>query len=427
MSKKLKIFTGIKISLYGVLGLGLFLCKVSYGIIDNRFRDPVLDYDVFYSYGPDIKDILLFQPFIETAHHGFGINKEDNLFDCFNSRYNLAELDAAAVSAHVIPESLIPTFWQGAFNVGHYRQQGGFLSEGLSIHAYHILSCFDHLALGLRAEVLHASSHLNLAKDFVSDAVILGPGDEQQLVLLQEQVHEALGITPGIWSDTMFGDVELYMRLFSQQRYKYKCRYIDAGLSLGLILPAAPMRCINNPASLPMGGNRHWGMYLEGDVNAIVRYDIRAGFLVRGQKRFARTYDMRVPTAQESPIFGAVVAPIRVNPGWTFMFAPYLIKEGLREGLGMRLGYTLVKHFEDSFGDARRDKSVNINFDLLSTLSEWGKDYITFGFLYDFAYGKVERCLEPVISLTVDAPIEFIVSSASAKTWGIVFAAELSF
>lgn len=425
MHKKLKIFTGIKNSFLSVVGLGfLFLTTTTYGIIDNRFRDPVLDYDVFTSYGPDIRTILLFQPFIETAHHAFGNNGEDGLFDCFNTRYNLGQLDAAALAAHRISESLIPTFWQGTLSGAHFKQRGALHTQGFSFHAYHVLSC--HWACGLRAEVLHASSHLRLVPEAALENSLLA-GDSRQLILLQEKIHQALGLTPAIWSDSMFGDVELYLRLFTQRRYAYKCRYFDTGLSLGLILPAAPERCINNPASLPMGGNRHWGMYLEGDFNAIIRHDIRGGVILRGQKRFARTDELRVPTASEPQIFGAVVAPIRVNPGWTFMFAPYLIKEGLREGLGLRLGYTLVKHFEDSFGDARRDKSVNINFETLRTQSEWGKDYITFGFLYDFAYGKVERCIEPVLSLTIDAPIDFIVSNGAAKTWGIVFSAEFSF
>lgn len=424
MHTKIKFFSGIKTWRIRAISLViLFFFTAVQGIIDNRFRDPVLDYDVFITRGPCTDTILLFQPFIETAHHGFAENKENALFSCFNTRYNLGELDAALVASHRVPGSLIPTFWQGSLGTLLFKMHGGFHAQGLSFHAYHEFAC--NWAFGLRAEVVHGSAHLDLEPDKSVEALL--PGDQHQLTLLQEEIHNALGVTPGIWSDTSLGDIEVYLRLFTQQKYAYKCRYFDTGLSLGLVIPAAPERCINNPASVPLGGNRHWGMYLEGDFNAIVRHDIRAGIIARGQKRFARTSDLRVPTADESPIFGAVIAPMRVNPGWTFMFAPYIIKEGLREGLGMRLGYTLVKHFEDCFTDLRTDTSVPINFETLRTLSEWGKDYITFGFLYDFAYGKVERCIQPVLSLTVDAPIDFIVSSNAAKTWGVVFGVEVSF
>ena len=251
-------------------------------------------------------------------------------------------------------------------------------------------------------------------------------GSLRELVLVEEAIYKALEVEPALWSDTVLGDSELYVRLFDHQNYAYKCRFIDAGLSLGVIFPIAPARDIFNPASIPLGGNRHWGYFIEGDIDALLRYDMRAGFALRVQKRWARIDRLRVATNKEPSMYGAVIGDFRVDSGVTVMFSPYYIQEGLREGFGIRAAYMGVKHFTDKFGDARNDQSVSVNFDALKDESKWGHDYVSLTFLYDFAYGKVERCFEPVIGLTVDVPVNFWAAQRSANTYGIVFDFEMN-
>ena len=400
------------------------------GVIDNRWRDPALNHQVFVSPDPDTCTILVLQPFFESAHHSFDcFGKDTGLFD-ITQLYTLKGLDDALLATGAIAQSLIPTFWAAALTQGPYFMRGKFQTQGIAFHWYHDIS--NHWAFGMRGEGLHANARMELVRD---DALFDGgllvnvsnPGNERELTLLQEKLHAALEVQPAIWDDWMLGDFELYARLYSTKPYAYKCRHLDAGIALGLLIPAAPFRDINNPASLPMGGDRHWGLFLEGTLDAIVRHDIRAGFLLRYQQRFSRVDRLRVATAKEPLNFGAVVGDIRVTPGPTVMFAPYLIKENLRDGFGMRVGYTLVQHFRDSFSDCRADRTVPINFDILRNASVWGLDIATLGFLYDFAYDKVERHFEPVISIMVDVPVNFAASSLAAQTFGVAISMEASF
>lgn len=425
MRKELSSFAG---SAY-IRGAALAVLSMVFavrGVIDDRYRDSALNHQVFVSPDPDTCTVFLVQPFVESAHHASNLyGKEVGLYD-IGPIYTLKSLDNALLESGRISQSLIPTYWQASLTQAPYNMIGRLQTEGIAFHWYHDLS--DHWAIGVRGEGLHASARMELVRDAAFDrGIIFGPGDRNQLQLLQEEISAALGVEAPIWSQYMLGDMELYARLYSAKPYSYKCRYVDAGISLGVIVPAAPHRDINNPASLLMGGDRHWGVFVEGSVDAVVRHDIRAGFLLRFQQRLPRVNRLRVPTNEEALPFGAVVGDIRVSPGMTFMFAPYLIKENLRQGLGMRVGYTLVKHFQDRFYDRRCDQSAPINFGVLRDTSEWGQDYVTLGFLYDFAYDKVERNFEPVISLTVDAPVDFIVNSRVGRTWGVAFSMEASF
>ena len=396
-----------------------------HGMIDNRFRDPVLNHHAFVTQDADTCNLFTAQLFFETASHSInGQGQEVPFFD-YDTPFLLAKVNAAIVQAGLSPQSLIPSFWQGSLTVGSMHMTGHFETQGVAFHGYHIIN--NHWAVGIRGDLFHAHTHLELVPKSPFDNVLTGPGDMNELLSIIQNVDQTLGLHCRSWSAFIFDDVELYVRLFQQESYCYKCRFIDAGLALGLIVPAAPQRDINNPASLSLGGDGHWGMFLDATVDAILRYDLRAGLWLRFQQRFAQTDLLRVPTAQEPAIFGAVVGNFHVRPGFTFFFSPYLVKEGLREGFGLRVGYTLVKHFQDTFTDMRADKTVPVNCIALTEGSEWGQDYITLGFLYDFAFGKVERSFEPVVSLLIDAPVNVLVAQRAARTYGISLVMEANF
>ena len=426
MHKKIFTFAGIG-CIRGILCFcGILFFSLAQGVIDNRFRDPALNHQVFITHDTDTQTVCIIQPFVETAHHSFDVfGKKSGLYD-IGPLYSITAINNALLATKRIDQSLIPTYWTNLLTNGIYNMRGRLQTQGVAFHVYHEIS--NHWAFGIRGEGLHENSRMELVRDATFDGGLeLTDGNLHELTLLQEKIDTALGLNPPLWNDWLLGDLELYVRLFNHARYAYKCRFIDAGLALGIIVPAAPARNINNPAALPMGGDRHWGIYVEGSFDAIVRHDIRAGFLLRYQQRFSRTSTLRVPTGNEPINFGAIVGDISVSPGLTLMFAPYLIKENLRDGFGMRLGYTGVKHFKDTFSDRRVNPKAPINYGVLCANSEWGLDYVTLGFLYDFAYDKVERNVEPVVSLLVDVPVDFLWSSRAAQTYGIALAVETSF
>jgi len=209
--------------------------------------------------------------------------------------------------------------------------------------------------------------------------------------------------------------------------YTLKFRRIDAGLSLGILMPTGVTQELNNPASVPFGGNGHWGFYVSADALLELREDIKTGVLLRVSKRIANTKVRRMPAAGEPQIFGTVVGPARVNPGSTFIFSPYFALENLRKGLGISVYYTLTSHREDKWTDKRPDQTVPVELNQVNDLSSWGSDYVTLNVFYDFGKEKVQRSVDPIISFRWDIPASLFVTKRVVRTHVVALGIEFAF
>ena len=250
------------------------------------------------------------------------------------------------------------------------------------------------------------------------------------LYALKEQLHKELGITPAVYRKTGMGDSDLYLRLGNRWEYTCKFRRIDVALRTGFLLPTADETPLNNPAAVPLGGEKHWGAYLGFEGEFEFKEDLIGGLQLRASKRFTRTSVRHMPHTEEPSRYGTVVGPLRVDPGWTFVFNPYFSYEGLREGFGLKAQYTLTSHLEDKLADKRTDeerKRITTNLRPVEERSSWGTEYITIGAFYDF--GRVWECprLYPRISAYWDIPVSWLVAKRASKTNSVSLMFELDF
>ena len=255
-------------------------------------------------------------------------------------------------------------------------------------------------------------------------------GDKEYLFQTQEKMHQDLGVCPPLFSKTGFGDIDFYIRLSQMWDYTLKFRRIDASLKLGVYIPTASERDIRNPASIALGGNKHWGIYAGIENEWELKEDLSAGLMFRAIKRFEKTHCMRMPLLSEPAEYGVLVGPVRVDPGWTFVFNPYVNIAHLREGLGLKALYTLVAHLQDTFID-KRPTDVQRKFPsrigARESCSSWGSEYVSIGAYYDF--GKVRECptLYPKLSLYWDIPVNWLVSKRAAETHSVSLMLEFNF
>lgn len=256
------------------------------------------------------------------------------------------------------------------------------------------------------------------------------PGDIIELEDARLKMHRALGLTQAQSARTGLGDVDLYLRIGNIWDYEFKCRQIDAGATLGVVMPSGLTKEVCNAASIPFGGNGHWGMYVAGDADFELKEDMFFGFSLRLQKRFAKTCNMRLPIAGEHPLFGALVTPVNVEPGVAFNFAPYFALENIRKGLGVRLGVNITTHQEDFMCD-QRSKAEKADLPsyvgALQKVSSWGADYIALNVCYDFGKVDVERSSKPIITFGWDIPYMLLASSNVCKTHRITLGMEVNF
>lgn len=255
----------------------------------------------------------------------------------------------------------------------------------------------------------------------------LGPGDELEIDDTRRCMFSDLGLRESHSAQLGFSDIDSFLRVGRLWEYTLKCRRIDAGLNLGLLIPTGVKQELNNPSSVPFGGNGHWGFYVSVDALFELREDLKVGMLFRVNKRLPRTQLHRMPAGEEPQIFGAIVGLARVNPGATIIFSPYFMLENLRKGLGIGLYYTLTSHQEDEWNDRRLNKVAPAKLKQVVDFSSWGSDYVTLNIFYDFGKEKVKRSIDPIISFRWNIPAMFFVSSRVARTHEVALGIEFAF
>jgi hypothetical protein len=266
----------------------------------------------------------------------------------------------------------------------------------------------------------------------MSDSDILALDDTRRAMLAE------LGLACNHVQQAGMGDVEAYLRWNDYYTYCFKLRSLEYAIRLGVLIPTGVTRQINQPASVPFGGNGHWGVYGSGDVEFEVKEDWKIGVLLRISKRFSRTADERMPVARiptttnqtipsDPQIFGVLVGPAEVNPGFTEIFSAYAEWEGIRDGLGARLQYTLINHNPDQWTDKRVDQTVPSNLEQVSHRSAWASEYLTISAFYDFDKLSAQRCYRPIVRGAWDIPFTLLVGHRFVHSYKVSLGLEFSF
>lgn len=326
-----------------------------------------------------------------------------------------------------------------------WSQPGRLDSAGLAFRWYWALS--RHWEIGGSALLMGARSRFSTLLRSHAD-ILLTEGDRRDIQASHEEFMRLNGIDSFLWSKFGVGDLDGYIRLGTLKHYFLKCKTIDAGIKLGIIAPTGVRRELRNPASLPFGGNGHWGVYGDVAVDTELKDDLFAGFNVRFIQRLAHTETVRLPLraqtipsgqgseqAEQEPDLDLKSMPLsfapsidraRIRPGWTFVFSPYVGFGDLREGFGVQVGYTLISHAHDRIVAHRNFESPKIDRELFKHRSEWNREYVTVSLMYDLAKNRECRGRAPLLSFDVDIPVDIVASKQSFRTYAVSLRIEWS-
>lgn len=353
--------------------------------------------------------------------------KEVGLFEMFG-KYDLTQI-AISLEAVGKPNPLKPE-WRANpdlvfdFN-GKLDTQGFWIASELALIKNQSIS----LSIGERFAIMHVSSRQNF---IISDAILRDLHlDEGGKILLDQERRESsdiLGVCE-FFSDTGCTDFDLYLRLGQICEYIYKCRLIDYGLSLGILIPTGMPRDINNAASFPFSSNDHFGIYGLIDVSVEFKEDWFMGGWMDFVHRFPKTQCLRVPYDKEPLEFGAITGNFNVDPGFTLGWAIFFKILDFNHGLGGKLKYTMIKHFSDKFEDKRLDK-ITIPFnqlDRIVNLSSWMSEFFTVELLYSINHAIPCKRIDPYFYVNFDAPVRIFGEENVARTFKLSIGFEVNF
>jgi len=365
--------------------------------------------------------------FAVTGKRAYDEHKDEMLLPAIYGKYDQGDL-ARAMVALGYPNPLKPE-WQGASIP--WRIAGKLQGQGFTFAYQQAIT--DWLSFGLYSYVLHLESWHEFFLEMDKISIRLQPGDLLELDEVRRSMHSQIGLCGDHAHHTGIGDVDFYVRVGHIWDYVLKFKSIDAGLRIGALCPAAPMRDEQYPASIPFGGERQWGIYGAVDVEFELKEDWKAGLFGWVGKRFASCQNRRVPIHCEPQPYGASCQNVWINPGITFALSPYFALENLRDGFGLRGQYTLRFHDHDCWKTSAGLKAPGLQsqedqtLKKVNELSAWGSDYFSVSAFYDFSKVNPEYTHYPIITLTWDIPAAVFVADRSAKTQQISLGIEWNY
>jgi hypothetical protein len=292
---------------------------------------------------------------------------------------------------------------------------GSFQGQGISFIGYAPLT--KHFGIGGSFLFLRLMSQANIIPAAKTTTVLnlAAPGNQARLSELTQQFESIVGTQDGYNIQTGVGDIDIFIRGYNVHEYIYFCRKVDSSIALGLLIPAGIEQTIHSVGSVPFGGDGFWGWYISPMLEVELKEDWKCGVVARIEKRFAKTVISRITIADESALFAPVIGDLYINPGTTFMLAPYFALEDIREGLGAMIQYTVVVHETDAFIDKRAVQVPAARFTNMLANSRWLSEYVTVEGLYDLSFGE-PWSYKPLFTLSLDLPLSIIGARGSAKT-----------
>lgn len=382
-----------KINIYLIIFYLLLFNPLFCILIDNRYL-PL--YRPVYERYECKKSVFGSNIFFLLSREGKSALEEDTDLPNIEGKYNLSNVSKALQS--IGEPNPLPDQWQSLSNLT-WTTRGKLEAQGLWIG---LEKAWKNVSFGLSQYFLHVTNTQRfLLKDIVKELrTPLGGEIEAQQALIK--ANNLLGFKQIQFNKGGVSDLDLYLRFGTVKEYVHKFRKFDASVTFGMLVPTGVKRDINIPTSIPFGGNGHFGLYAKGDLFLELKDDVVCGFWLDFVNRLPKTQTIRVPVADEPLNYGASIQQVKIDPGITIGFNPYVALTDIQEGVGFRAGYTLVYHDEDAICD--RNSILKTDLQPVSEASKWMHEFLNLGLTYDFSKATVRRRFEPRLYLYWDIP-----------------------
>lgn len=286
-----------------------------------------------------------------------------------------------------------------------------------------------NVSLGVAWDLMHVQSRndFEISSDIKTDLMKLPAGKLIQLEQERRQINTELGLASGVWSKTGLSDLDVYLKYSWLRDYCWKFKRVDASAAFGVLAPTSVKRDLDNPASVPFGGDGHTGLYLLGALNLELKEDWFFGLSTTFLQRLPKTMERRMPANNEPVQYGVVKGLSKVKPGFTFGFSAFFEVQDFWDWFGLRGSYSMVAHTKDNWIDSRADQSIAVTLGELEKHSNWISEYLGLGFVCNLNSVKQFKKFEPKLYLNVDVPTHFFLAKNTCRTTRVSVGMEASF
>ncbi len=295
-------------------------------------------------------------------------------------------------------------------------------SQGISFRGQFEFPWASSLSLGFWIPIMHVSTRISCEQDTEKCNLPLfttspNPSENDfsnsffKLDAIRRELHNTLGLLENFWSETGFGDLDLYVRWQHILHYTCMMRSIILAAQTGIVAPLGKMLNNDHPSSIPFMGNGHWSLYFDFAPEFELKQDIKVGSIFGIMIPFKHTHYTRIALGKEPHIFSALKGNVSIAPGVTFKVSPYLILENLTNGLHIQGRYTYLHHYKDRWRDKRSDQTLTTSLSNCEFLKEkeevssWSGHFFSFQLSYNTRAALNNFSMDPVFYINYDLPI----------------------
>lgn len=232
---------------------------------------------------------------------------------------------------------------------------GQLLYKGTFICREGIINAYQNFCNGFFAQLYLPIRHLAIKKISFVD---LSPDDMiepnkntptwQTFLANMPTILERFSLTTQPFDKTGIGDLTLLGGWTLNYQDTIFLDYVDVDAKIGILFPTAAARDINNPFSLPLGYNRHYGVPLKFDLSFGAWDWFTWGFHLGALFFFERKVNMRIKTSlEQNGLIKLAQANINTEPGSIWDVSTYIKADHFMRGLSFLVGYSFNQ--QDAF------------------------------------------------------------------------------
>lgn len=227
----------------------------------------------------------------------------------------------------------------------------------------------------------------------------------QSFDLFKSKIRALGGPNLQNWNKTGLGDTVImldWLRSFRQNKEALK--NVDLTIKLGLSIPTAEKKDINNAFNMALGNDGAWGIPLGAGLGLDFEHNIRLGGDVEFLIFLNETHQRRLKTDyNQTEILLLNKGNATLDAGLSWKFNLFLQAYRVWKGLSCKVAYEYIKHDSDKLSE----KTDTFNYDIINSansLKEWNTHNLIFQLNLDFfKWGKI--CSKPQMSLFYKLPL----------------------
>ncbi len=320
----------------------------------------------------------------------------------------------------------LPSEWVAYNYQVPIRLNGSIQNNGLGWNTQYMVT--PQCSVGWSSALCLVVGAMNIVPQEESQKYKLKEGMLFEIIDYYKAMTSAMKLDQSCTRYVTFADQDFYIKWDFDHDFFWQFRKLKFTLQGGVVVPTAKKLDLYNPGDISIGNGGFTDLYIGGFLDLLLKEDMNLGVTGKVMYQFPKEQTMRLARLQESQRYGSYVGDVLVVPGYIYQASPYLSMEGLRDGLGAKIGYSIWGKGSDQLRLRSQHGQIIEQAKMFAEdFSSWVQEHCEFTLFYDFMRDESIHKIDPFLALSFQIPVDFIGSKNSAKSYSVSLIAQVLF